>query len=122
MRVAVIPGDGVGQEVIPAGLRVLDRVAQLDYTQLPWGSQYFEQTGRMMPADGLEQLARYDAIYLGAVGWPSVPDHVTLWGLLLPIRQAFQLFVNLRPVNLLPGVATPLAGRAAGDIDMLFIR
>ncbi|MGA9775689.1 MAG: tartrate dehydrogenase [Candidatus Dormiibacterota bacterium] len=122
MRVAVIPGDGVGQEVVPAGLRVLDRVAQLDYTQLPWGSQYFEQTGRMMPADGLEQLARYDAIYLGAVGWPSVPDHVTLWGLLLPIRQAFQLFVNLRPVNLLPGVATPLAGRAAADIDMLFIR
>ncbi len=122
MRVAVIPGDGVGQEVVPAGVRVLDRVAQLDYQEFPWGSQYFEQTGRMMPADGLQQLARFDAIYLGAVGWPSVPDHVTLWGLLLPIRQAFQLYVNLRPVNLLPGVATPLAGRSTADIDMLFIR
>ena len=122
MRVAVIPGDGVGQEVIPAALRVLDPVSQLDFEELPWGSQYYERTGRMMPEDGLQQLARYDAVYLGAVGWPSVPDHVTLWGLLLPIRQAFQLYVNLRPVNLLPGVATPLAGRTAADIDMLFVR
>ncbi len=122
MRVAVIPGDGVGQEVIPAALRVLDPVARLDFEELPWGSEYYERTGRMMPEDGLQQLARYDAVYLGAVGWPSVPDHVTLWGLLLPIRQAFQLYVNLRPVNLLPGVATPLAGRTAADIDMLFVR
>ncbi len=122
MRVAVIPGDGVGQEVIPAALRILDSVSQLDFDELPWGSTYYERTGRMMPEDGLQQLARYDALYLGAVGWPSVPDHVTLWGLLLPIRQAFQLYVNLRPVTLLPGVATPLAGRTSTDIDMLFIR
>lgn len=121
-RVAVIAGDGVGQEVIPAGMRVLSAVASLDYVELPWGSAYYERTGAMMPADGLETLSTCEAIYLGAAGWPPVPDHVTLWGLLLPIRKAFEQYVNLRPVTLLPGVRSPLADRGPSDIDMLFIR
>ncbi|HUY57920.1 MAG TPA: tartrate dehydrogenase [Candidatus Micrarchaeaceae archaeon] len=122
MKVAVIPGDGVGKEVIAAGLEVLSAVTALEFQEFPWGSEYYQRTGTMMPADGLQQLQPYDAIYLGAVGWPSVPDHLTLWGLLLPIRQAFDLYVNLRPVTLLPGIASPLAGRGPADIDMLFIR
>ena len=122
MKVAVIPGDGVGKEVIAAGLEVLSAVTALEFQEFPWGSEYYQRTGTMMPADGLQQLQSYDAIYLGAVGWPSVPDHLTLWGLLLPIRQAFDLYVNLRPVTLLPGIASPLAGRGPADIDMLFIR
>ncbi|HVC38378.1 MAG TPA: tartrate dehydrogenase [Candidatus Dormibacteraeota bacterium] len=122
MKVAVIPGDGVGQEVIPAGIRVLSAVADLEYQEFPWGSRYFERTGEMMPKNGLDQLQGCDAIYLGAVGWPTVPDHVTLWGLLLPIRQAFQQYINLRPVNLLPGVSSPLRDRTPAEIDMLFIR
>jgi tartrate dehydrogenase/decarboxylase / D-malate dehydrogenase len=127
-RVAVVAGDGVGQEVIPAGLRVLQAVAQrmgsfaLDCDDLPWGSTYYLQTGRMMPPDGLETLAGYDAIYLGAVGSPDVPDHITLWGLLLPIRQRFNLYVNLRPIKLLPGVRSPLRDKGTADIDMLCVR
>lgn len=122
MRVATIPGDGVGKEVIRAGVAVLSQVAALDFVELPWGSDYYQRTGAMMPSDGLRQLQDFEAIYLGAVGWPSLPDHISLWGLLLPIRQAFQLYVNLRPVTLLPGVRSPLADRTAADIDMLFIR
>jgi tartrate dehydrogenase/decarboxylase/D-malate dehydrogenase len=127
-RIAVLAGDGVGQEVVPAGLRVLQAAARqhggftLDSENLPWGSAYFLQTGRMMPPDALETLTGYDAIYLGAVGWPDVPDHVTLWGLLLPIRQRFNLYINLRPVKLLPGVHGPLRDKGPGDIDMLCIR
>jgi tartrate dehydrogenase/decarboxylase/D-malate dehydrogenase len=121
-RVAVIAGDGVGQEVIPAGMRVLSAVTSLDFVELPWGSEYYERTGTMMPADALDILGDVDAIYLGAVGWPTVPDHITLWGLLLPIRKAFEQYVNLRPVRLLPGVRGPLAGRGPDDVDMLFIR
>ena len=121
-RIAVIAGDGVGQEVVPAGMRVLAAVASLEFFELPWGSAYYERTGTMMPADGLDVLARSDAIYLGAVGWPTVPDHVSLWGLLLPIRKAFQQYVNLRPVRLLRGIKGALAGRGPADIDMLFIR
>jgi tartrate dehydrogenase/decarboxylase / D-malate dehydrogenase len=120
--IAVIAGDGVGQEVIPAGLRVLEAVTSLDVEMLPWGAEYYAKTGAMMPDDALTRLDTHDAIYLGAVGWPTVPDHVSLWGLLLPIRKAFQLYVNLRPVQLLPGVAGPLAGRGPDDIDMVFIR
>lgn len=120
--IAVIAGDGVGKEVIPAGLRVLETVASLDVEMLPWGAEYYEKTGAMMPDDALSQLDEHDAIYLGAVGWPTLPDHITLWGLLLPIRKAFQLYVNLRPVKLLPGVAGPLANRGPDDIDMMFIR
>ena len=120
--IAVIPGDGVGKEVIPAGLRVLEAVTSLDVEILPWGAEYYAKTGTMMPDDALTRLDEHDAIYLGAVGWPTVPDHISLWGLLLPIRKAFQLYVNLRPVQLLPGVAGPLAGRGPDDIDMVFIR
>ena len=127
-RIAVIPGDGVGQEVVPAGLRVLNAAAAKDGTftleceELPWGSAYYRQTGRMMPENGLTILRRYEAIYLGAVGWPDVPDHVTLWGLLLPIRQRFNLYVNIRPVKLFPGVHGPLRDQGPEQIDMLCIR
>ena len=121
-RIAVIAGDGVGQEVIPAGIRVLSKVASLDFVEFPWGADFFARTGSMMPPDGLETLSNFDAIYLGAVGWPTIPDHVSLWGLLLPIRKAFEQYVNLRPVTLLPGVTSPLKGRQADDIDMLFLR
>jgi tartrate dehydrogenase/decarboxylase / D-malate dehydrogenase len=120
--IAVIAGDGVGQEVIPAGLRVLEAVTSLDVEMLPWGAEYYAKTGTMMPNDALTRLDEHDAIYLGAVGWPTIPDHISLWGLLLPIRKAFQLYVNLRPVQLLPGVAGPLAGRGPDDIDMVFVR
>jgi tartrate dehydrogenase/decarboxylase / D-malate dehydrogenase len=127
-RIALIPGDGVGKEVVPAGLRVLQTAAQqdgsfsLDCEALPWGSEYYQQHGRMMPEDGLSILRRFDAIYLGAVGWPDVPDHVTLWGLLLPIRQRFNLYVNARPIKLFPGVRCPLRDKGPEQIDMLCIR
>lgn len=126
-RIAVIPGDGVGKEVIPAGQRVLEAAvaghAELAWTEFPWGSDYYRQTGAMMPPDGLEILHRFDAIYLGAVGDPPrVPDHVTLWGLLLPIRKAFDLYVNVRPIKLLPGIAGPLRDKGPEHIDMVFVR
>src|SRR5487761_788275 len=120
--IAVIPGDGVGKEVIPAGLRVLETVTSLNVEVLPWGAEHYEKTGAMMPSDALSRLDSFDAIYLGAVGWPTVPDHASLWGLLLPIRKAFELYVNLRPVKLFPGVRGPLADRGPDDIDMLFVR
>src|SRR5487761_80522 len=120
--IAVIPGDGVGKEVIPAGLRVLETVTSLNVEVLPWGAEHYEKTGAMMPSDSLSRLDSFDAIYLGAVGWPTVPDHASLWGLLLPIRKAFELYVNLRPVKLFPGVRGPLADRGPDDIDMLFVR
>ncbi len=127
-RIAVIPGDGVGQEVIPAAWEVLTAAAEahggfrLDPVYYDWGCGYYLKTGRMMPADGLDRLRESEAIFLGAVGDPAVPDHVSLWGLLLPIRQSFDLYVNLRPVRLLRGVRSPLAGREAGSIDMVCVR
>ena len=122
-RIAVIAGDGVGKEVVPEGIRVMSAaVPGLAFEELPWGSDYHARTGRMMPEDALDVLQRFDAIYLGACGWPTVPDHVSLWGLLLPIRKAFEQYVNLRPVRCLPGIASPLAGRGPADVDMLFIR
>jgi tartrate dehydrogenase/decarboxylase/D-malate dehydrogenase len=121
-RIAVIAGDGIGKEVVPAGMRVLASVCALDFHELGWGSDLYLQTGAMMPSDGLDLLDDFDAIYLGAVGVPAVADHVTLWGLLLPIRKAFELYVNVRPVKLLPGVRGPLADRGPDDVDMLFIR
>jgi tartrate dehydrogenase/decarboxylase / D-malate dehydrogenase len=121
-RVAVIAGDGVGPEVIRAGVRCLESVSDLDFEWFDWGCARYERTGSFLPHDGLETLAAYDAIYLGAVGWPTVPDHLSLWGLLLPIRKRFELYVNLRPVKLLPGITSPLAGRGTTDIDMLFVR
>jgi tartrate dehydrogenase/decarboxylase/D-malate dehydrogenase len=128
IRLAVIPGDGIGKEVVPAGQKVLDAAAALHggfrftYDIFPWGCEYYLTTGRMMPEDALTILRSYDAIYLGAVGFPGVPDHVSLWGLLLPIRRFFQQYINLRPVRLLPGIRTPLAGRVPADIDFLVVR
>jgi tartrate dehydrogenase/decarboxylase / D-malate dehydrogenase len=126
-RIAIIAGDGIGLEVVPEGQRVLEAAArrfgfELAWTDFPWSCQSYASTGRMMPPDGLDQLRAFDAIFLGAVGFPGVPDHVSLWGLLIPIRRGFRQYVNLRPVRLLPGVRTPLAGRGPNDIDMLIVR
>ena len=127
-KVAVIGGDGVGAEVIDEGMRVLYRGAQLDgsfafdFTHFPWGCEYYLKHGRMMDEDGLDQLAPFDAIYLGAVGYPGVPDHISLWDLLLKIRKGFDQYVNIRPITLLQGAPCPLKDVAREDIDMLVIR
>lgn len=126
-RLAVIPGDGIGKEVVPEGLRVLDAAARrfgfsFATDAYDWSCETYKRTGRMMPEDGLERLQQSDAIFLGAVGWPGVPDHVSLWGLLIPIRRTFDQYVNLRPCRLMPGVASPLAGRGPGDIDFVIVR
>ena len=127
-QIAVIAGDGVGPEVIAEGVKVLSAVAELDggfdfaFTHYPWGCEYYLETGRMMPPDGMEQLAKADAVFLGAVGAPGVPDHISLWDLLLTIRKGFDQYVNLRPVKLLKGAPCPLKDAAVEDIDMLFIR
>jgi tartrate dehydrogenase/decarboxylase / D-malate dehydrogenase len=125
-RIAVIAGDGIGPEVIAAGRRVLDAASALDptlalsYTEFPWGCAYYQEHGRMMPENGLQALAAFDAIYFGAVGWPTVPDHVTLWGLLIPMRRGFDQYINLRPVRLMRGVESPLAH--PGEIDVTVVR
>lgn len=127
-NIAVIAGDGIGKEVVPVGCRVLQAAEQviggfhLIYDHFPWGCEYYEKTGRMMDTDGLDRLAHFDAIYLGAVGWPTVADHISLWGLLLPIRQTFNQYVNLRPIRLLPGLRTPLRDKNNSEIDMVCIR
>ena len=126
-RVAVIAGDGIGREVIPAGIDVLRHAVRrescaLEFTEFPWGCDHYLRTGAMMSADALDRLQEFDAIYLGAVGAPEVPDHVSVWELILPIRQRFDQYVNLRPMRLLPGVAGPLAGRAPAEIDMVCVR
>ncbi|HCT56381.1 MAG TPA: tartrate dehydrogenase [Gemmatimonas aurantiaca] len=126
-RIAVIAGDGIGTEVIPAGIDVMHRAAGMDgctleFTEFPWGCEYYQRTGTMMSADALDILSDFDAIYLGAVGAPGVPDHVSVWELILPIRQRFDQYVNLRPMRLLQGVPGPLAGRSPADIDMVCIR
>ena len=126
-RIAVIAGDGIGLEVVPQGSRVLDAAAarfdfRLDWHAFPWSCAYFRETGRMMPADALATLAGFDAIFLGAVGDPAVADHVSLWGLLIPIRRGFRQYVNLRPVRLLGAVASPLKGRGKADIDFVVVR
>jgi tartrate dehydrogenase/decarboxylase / D-malate dehydrogenase len=126
-RIAVIPGDGIGKETAAEALKVLDEAArrfnfQLDVTQYDWSCETYKKTGAMMPANGLEQLRRANAILLGAVGWPDVPDHISLWGLLIPIRRGFDQYVNLRPCRLMPGVRTPLAGRTETDIDFYVVR
>jgi tartrate dehydrogenase/decarboxylase/D-malate dehydrogenase len=125
--IATIPGDGIGKEVVPEGIRVLEAAGrrfgiELKFDHLPWSCEYYAQTGRMMPEDGLDQISRHDAIYLGAVGFPGVPDHISLWGLLIPIRRGFQQYVNLRPVRLMPGVPCPLANKKPGDIDFWVVR
>lgn len=126
-RVAVIAGDGIGKEVIPAGMQVLGLAAssdglEIEWTEFQWGCDFYHARGRMMDRDALDQLRGFDAIYLGAVGDPSVPDHVAVWELILPIRQRFDQYVNLRPMRLLPGVTTPLANRGPADIDMICVR
>ena len=129
LRIAVIPGDGIGEEVVPQGLRVLEAAAEIHgglrfaFTHLnDWNCRRHLREGAMMPEDGMRVLADHDGIFLGAVGWPGVPDHVSLWGLLIPIRRQFQQYINLRPARLLRGITPPLAGRRAGDIDMVVIR
>lgn len=127
-KIAVIAGDGIGPEVIEQGIRVLEQAAAQDggfsfeFTRFPWGCEYYLKTGRMMPEDGMEQLAGFDAIYLGAVGAPGVPDHVSLWDLLLKIRKGFDQYVNLRPVKLLDGAPCPLKDVDRKDIDMIVVR
>jgi len=126
-RIAVLPGDGIGKETVPEALKVLDAASRrfgfgLSYTHYDWSCETYKETGRMMPPDGLDQLRESDSILLGAVGWPGVPDHVSLWGLLIPIRRGFDQYVNLRPCKLLPGVRTPLAGRTEADIDFYVVR
>jgi tartrate dehydrogenase/decarboxylase/D-malate dehydrogenase len=126
-KVALIPGDGIGLEVVPEGVRVLKELAgrfsfKMEFTEFPYSCQHYFQHGVMMPEDGIEQLKPFDAILLGAVGLPQVPDHVSLWGLLIPIRRSFDQYVNMRPVRLLPGIKSPLAGRTAKDIDFVIIR
>src|SRR5262249_50694439 len=127
LRIAVIPGDGIGNEVAPVGLDVLEAVGRrfgiaFAFEHFDWPCRRFAQLGSMMPADGLEQIRNHDAIYLGAVGWPGVPDHVSLWGLLIPIRRGFQQYINLRPVRLFAGLKPPLADRKPGDIDYVIVR
>ncbi|MFV1440762.1 tartrate dehydrogenase [Phaeobacter sp. JH60H1] len=126
-RIAAIPGDGIGKEVLPVGQRVIDLVAQkhnftVDWTEFDWSCERYHDTGRMMPEDGIEQMKAFDSIYLGAVGFPGVPDHVSLWGLLIPLRRELDQYANVRPVRLLNGIESPLAGRGSDDIDMIIVR
>src|SRR5688572_28354485 len=126
-RIAVIAGDGIGKEVIPAGISVLNMAAEqsnfrCEFTQLPWGCDYYLQNGRMMDPDGVAQLLKFDAIYLGAIGDPRVADHISARELILPLRQRLGQYVNLRPMRLLAGITSPLANRRTADIDMICVR
>ncbi len=127
-RIAVIPGDGIGKEVVPEGLRALETAGRrfgiaFDWDELPWSCDYYASHGRMMPEDWFERIRHHDAMFFGAVGWPaSVPDHVSLWGSLIQWRRGFDQYVNLRPCRLMPGVPSPLANRKPGDIDFVVVR
>lgn len=127
-KIAVIAGDGIGPEVIDEGIRVLNAVAEKDqtfkfeFTKFPWGCEFYKQTGKMMDDDGIETLKNYDAIFLGAVGAPGVPDHISLWDLLLVIRKSFDQYINLRPVKLLKGAPCPLKDVKIEDVNMTFVR
>jgi len=126
-KIAVIPGDGIGNEVVPEGIKVLEAVARkfdiaFEWDNFDWSCEVFKKTGKMMPDDGLDRIRNHDAIFLGAVGFPGVPDHVSLWGLLIPIRRNFQQYINLRPVRLFEGLKGPLADRKPGDIDYFIVR
>jgi tartrate dehydrogenase/decarboxylase/D-malate dehydrogenase len=126
-RIAVIAGDGIGREVIPAGVAAIEAATRRSngspsFTEFPWGCDFYTKHGRMMDPDGFDRLAQFDAIYLGAIGDPRVPDHVAVWDLLLPLRQRFDQYVNLRPMRLLAGLVSPLANRGANDIDMICVR
>ena len=126
--IAAIPADGIGPEVIFAGVRVLEALAKrsgdlaFNIKTFDWGSDYYKKHGVMMPADGLDELKKFDAIYFGAVGAPDVPDHITLWGLRLPICQGFDQYANVRPTKILPGVASPLRNVGVGDLDWVIVR
>lgn len=127
LKIALIPGDGIGTEVMPEGVRVLEAAGKkhgidFQWQNFDWSCERYLETGSMMPEDGIEQLRAFDAIYLGAVGFPTVADHVSLWGLLIPIRREFDQYINLRPVRLFDGVPCPLAGKVAGDIDFYVVR
>lgn len=127
-KIAVVAGDGIGPEVIAEGVKVLERVAELDggfkfeFTYFPWGCEYYKETGRMMAEGGIEELKKYDAVFLGAVGAPGVPDHISLWDLLLVIRKSFDQYINLRPVKLLKGAPCPLKDVTPEEINMTFVR
>jgi tartrate dehydrogenase/decarboxylase/D-malate dehydrogenase len=126
-RVALIPGDGIGTEVLPPARRVLDAVGRrhgigFSYTSYDWSCERYVREGSMMPEDGLDRLREADAILLGAVGYPGVPDHVSLWGLLIPIRRTFRQYVNLRPIRVFEGVDSPLRSAAAGEVDLVVVR
>ncbi|MBI3914162.1 MAG: hypothetical protein HY327_08270 [Chloroflexi bacterium] len=127
-HIAVIPGDGIGNEVAPEGVRVLNAAAEitgafsLRYDYFPWGCEYYLKTGQVMAREGLKTLKDFSAIYFGAVGFPSVPDHVSLRGLRLPICQGFEQYACVRPSTLLPGIASPLANKKPGDIDFIVVR
>lgn len=126
--IAAIPGDGIGKEVVAAGLRVLGACAsrdanfQLSIEEFPWGSDFYKQHGHLMPEDGVDQLKNFDAIYFGAVGTPDVPDHLTLWGLRLAICQPLDQYANVRPTRILPGIESPLRGVTAKDLDWVIVR
>jgi len=127
IRIAVIPGDGIGHEVVPEGIRVLEAVGrkldlEYEFTNYDWSCERLLKQGAMMPDDGLDQIRNCDAIYLGAVGSAGVPDHISLWGLLIPIRRRFEQYINLRPVRLFKGLNSPLVGRKQGDIDYWIVR
>ena len=127
-KIAVIAGDGIGPEVIDEGIKVLNEAARLDgtfcfeFTHFPWGCEYYKETGKMMAEGGIDELKKYDAIFLGAVGAPGVPDHISLWDLLLVIRKSFDQYINLRPVKLLKGAPCPLKDVLPEDVDMTFVR
>ena len=125
--VAVIPGDGIGKEVVPEALRVLEHTGEMwdfkfEWSWFDWGCEHFLHTGSMMPDDGLDRLREHEAIFLGAIGYPAVPDHVSLWGLLIPIRRGFDQYVNLRPVKLFEGIRSPLEGASPEDVNFLVVR
>jgi len=126
-KIAVIPGDGIGKEVVPEGLRVLEQIGslfdfRLSFQSFDWNCDLYKRTGEMIPEDGLNRLRDHDAIFFGAVGWPDVPDHISLWGLLIPIRREFDQYVSLRSVRLMPGIVPPVRGYRAGDIDFWVVR
>src|SRR3954471_8878019 len=126
-RIALIPGDGIGHEVTPAARHVLDTVGArhgitFAYDEFDWSCARYHTTGSMMPADGLDRIRRHDAVFLGAVGDPSVPDHVSLWGLLIPIRRGFRQYVNLRPVKVFEGLPSPVRAALPGEVDLVVVR
>jgi tartrate dehydrogenase/decarboxylase / D-malate dehydrogenase len=126
-KIAVIPGDGIGKEVVPEGLRVLEAAGRrfgmnFSCQHFDWSCETYARAGKMMPDDGIAQLRPFDAIFLGAVGYPGVPDHISLWGLLIPIRRGFEQYVNLRPVRLLEGIQSPLKNVLPGQIDFCVVR